>query len=126
MAGRLFDEHFREEAALADGTRVLLRLVRPDDAPLLKAGFDKLSPESRYRRFLSARTDLDEAALRYLTTPDGEDHFAIGALALPSGEGLGTARFVRLEDEPRFADAAVTVVDQAQGKGLGKLLLARL
>ncbi len=126
MAERLFDAAFREEAALADGSRVLLRLLRPDDAPLVKAGFDKLSPTSRYRRFLSARSELDEETLRYLCETDGEDHFALGAIDAASGEGLGTARFVRLRGEPSVADPAVTVVDGAQGKGLGKLLLVRL
>jgi len=33
------------------------------------------------------------------------------------------ARFVRLVDEPEVAEAAVTVVDSAQGKGLGRALL---
>ena len=41
-------------------------------------------------------------------------------------EGVGSARFVRLSDEPDTAEAAVTVLDDFQGKGLGAILLQRL
>jgi len=36
------------------------------------------------------------------------------------------ARFVRVKGRPGVADAAITVVDDAQRKGLGRLLLSRL
>ncbi len=122
----LITADFREEATLADGTQVLLRLLRAGDAPLLVEGFANLSPESRYRRFLSARTELTEDDLRYLTEPDGEQHLALGAVGSLDGKGLGVARFVRLAGEPTVAEVAITVVDAAQGKGLGRLLLLRL
>jgi hypothetical protein len=43
--------------------------------------------------------------------------------------GLGIARFIRLPaepGEPNTAEAAIAVADEAQGKGLGKLLFLRL
>ena len=40
---------------------------------------------------------------------DGERHFALGALDAGTGEGLGVARFIRL-DEGDNAEAAVTVI----------------
>jgi GNAT superfamily N-acetyltransferase len=122
-----FDADYREDATLGDGTPVLLRLVRPADAALLAAGFARLSPESRYRRFFTDKATLSESELRYLTDVDGERHFAIGARRRDRGdEGVGIARFVRLEDQPGVAEPAVAVVDEAQGKGLGRLLLSRL
>jgi GNAT superfamily N-acetyltransferase len=36
---------------------------------------------------------------------------------------MGVARYVRLADEPTVAEAAVTVVDRYQGRGLGTALL---
>ena len=50
---------------LRDGTPVLVRPVRPNDKDLLRQGFDRLSPASRYRRFLAPVDELSEAELRY-------------------------------------------------------------
>src|SRR5512141_853673 len=91
---------FREEHALRDGTRVVLRHVRPEDADTLRRGLTRLSPESRYRRFLEQVSQLTDAQVEYLTRVDGQDHVAIGAVT-PDGEGAGIARFVRLPGEPQ-------------------------
>jgi GNAT superfamily N-acetyltransferase len=123
-----FTDDWREDAVLDDGTRVRLRLVRPDDKPLLVAGFERFSPESRYRRFFAPKSALTEAELRYLTEVDGTDHFALCATVEESGElrGAGVARFIRMKDPPDAAEAAVAVADDLQGRGLGRLLLQRL
>lgn len=128
--GYSFDDQYREEAQLDDGTRVVLRLVRPEDRELLHRGFEQLSSESRYLRFMNVKPRLSDADLDALMDLDGEERFAIGAVR-PAGdgdgtEGLGVARFARLPDEPEVAEAAVTVVDEVQGHGLGSLLLRRL
>lgn len=115
---------------LADGTRVRTRPVRPEDREKLRNGFARLSPESKYRRFLSAPAELSERTLDYLTNTDGRNHVAIGAeLAEPGADtsyGLGIARFVRLPDDPHRAEAAVAVIDEMQRRGLGRLLLREL
>jgi RimJ/RimL family protein N-acetyltransferase len=121
---------FREEHVLRDGTRVTLRHIRPDDAAELRRGLMRLSPESRYRRFLGLVSELTDEQVRYLTCVDGRDHVAIvAATRVPGVEGevgLGVARFVRLRDDPEAAEAAITVVDDAQGKGLGRILALAL
>lgn len=123
-------DSFREEHVLADGTRVTLRFIRPDDAAELRRAFERLSPRSRYQRFFSVMPALNEEMIRYLTTCDGDDHVAIVATTdshdLKSEIGLGVARYVRLEGAPGVAEAAVTVVDDAQSKGIGHLLLRAL
>jgi GNAT superfamily N-acetyltransferase len=129
MLGKLrFDDHYLEEVGLAGDSRVWLRLVRPEDKQLLLDGFRRLSPESRYRRFLAAKNDLTDQELRYLTEVDGRRHFAIGAVErTPDGEiGCGIARFIACDDDPEAAEAAIAVVDSAQGMGLGRVLLERL
>jgi GNAT superfamily N-acetyltransferase len=125
---RVYDESYGEDVVLDDGTRARLRLVRPDDKGLMLEAWERLSPESRYRRFFAAKTALTDAELRYLTEVDNVDHLAIGATTRQRGKphALGIARFIRLADRPQVADAAVTVVDDAQGKGLGRFLLSRL
>src|SRR5664279_2996756 len=84
---------------LRDGSRVRLRQGHSSDRQLLLRGFARLSPESRYRRFLAAMPELSEEMVRYLTEIDHHDHEAIVALDERTGEGIGVARYVR-DPEP--------------------------
>jgi GNAT superfamily N-acetyltransferase len=113
---------------LRDGTRALIRHIRPDDADRLQRGLRMLSPHSRYLRFHAPIEAFTEAQLRYLTDVDGHDHVAWVALNpdAPDEPGMGVARYVRVEGEPEVAEAAITVLDHYQGKGLGTLLLTLL
>jgi GNAT superfamily N-acetyltransferase len=109
--------------ALRDGSHVRLRQGSRADHELLLGGFQHLSPESRYRRFLTPMPRLPEAAVRYLTDIDHRDHEAIIALDESGTEAVGVARYVRDPVRPDTAEVAVTVVDDWQGRGLGTLLL---
>jgi hypothetical protein len=72
-------------------------------------------------------SSLSEAQLDYLTKLDFADHVAWLAIrADRPEEGLGVARYVRTKEDPAIAEAAVTVIDDYQGGGLGTLLLALL
>ena len=105
---------------------VLIRQVRPSDAPSMGDGFARLSARSRRMRFLYGKDKLSAAELRYLTNVDHFDHEALGALDHPGGRGVGVARYVRDTADPRSAEIAVTIVDDGQGLGLATELLARL
>lgn len=113
---------------LADGHPVALRPVVPEDRDRLAQGFAELSEESRRLRFLGSVSSLSDATLRYLTEVDHRDHVAWGALDLtdPDAPGFGVGRWIRLADAPDVAEFSVTVLDTAQGLGVGKLLLAVL
>jgi GNAT superfamily N-acetyltransferase len=115
-----------KEVRLRDGTRVLIRPMDTGDRELVRAGFERLSPESRYRRFLTPMPTLTDRQLAYLTDVDHHDHEAMIAIDPATGEGLGISRFVRDAERPRSAEAAVTVIDEWQGRGLGTALLTAL
>jgi RimJ/RimL family protein N-acetyltransferase len=121
---------FREEHMLPSGEHVVLRHIQPSDAEEVRRGFRALTPESRYRRFYSGLADLDDHALAYLTHVDRKDHVALVAvtesLDLKSERGIGVARFVRSTSNPTVAEAAVTIVDDMQRKGLGTIMTKTL
>lgn len=112
------------------GIVVRLRQVRPEDKSKIVAGLARLSDESQYLRFFTAKVKFTDAELRYLTEVDGVNHFAIAAAVRnddgSEGDGVAIARFVRLTDEPDVAEPAIVVIDELQGKGLGRVLMDRL
>ena len=115
-----------EHVLLKDGSEVLIRAVRPDDKPLFVAGFSDLSAESVRTRFLASRPALNVQELAFFTEIDHVDHEAIGALDAATRRAVGVARYVREDEQPHIAEAALTVADAWQRRGLGGKLLRRL
>jgi GNAT superfamily N-acetyltransferase len=112
---------------LNDGTSMLVRPIIPQDKDRLVEGFGRLSPQSRFRRFLGYMDKLRPPLLRYLTEIDYIDHFAwIGLDAGSDQRGIGVARYVRLRDDPTAAEAAIVVADDYQRRGAGTILLQLL
>jgi RimJ/RimL family protein N-acetyltransferase len=98
---------------------VELRPIRSDDKVELAAALERLSPESRRLRFLTAKPRLTGAELRYLTEIDGVNHVALVAVR-DDGHIVAVGRFVRLSDAPDTAEFAIVVGDPYQGQGLGR------
>jgi acetyltransferase len=112
---------------LTDGTRVVIRQIRPEDKRMLAKGLELLPAETRRKRFLGAKPRLSTAELRYLTEIDGDCHFALVAvLADRLDHVVGVGRFVRLPADPTTADAAIVVGDPWQRRGLGRRLALML
>jgi GNAT superfamily N-acetyltransferase len=115
------------EVTLGDSTRLLLRPILPSDKDALREGFERLSPDSRYRRFFAPMRRLSSSMLQAMTEIDYVDQFAWVALVCENERTqlVGVARFVRLED-PKAADVGLVVADSYQGRGIGTLLLDAL
>ena len=119
--------HPTEYTLPKSGARVAFRYIRPDDKERLAEAFGSLSPESQYKRFLTAKPRLTSSELRYLTELDGVDHVAVLAvLADDLDHIVAVGRFVRLRDLPDTAEVAIVVGDPYQGQGLGRELGRRL
>src|SRR3954471_11504364 len=112
--------------ALPDRTEILIRPVTGEDRRLLLAGFAHFGERSREQRFMGVKVNLTEAELAFFTEVDQHDHVALGALEARTGAGIGIARFIRLEPGGTVAEAAIAVVDEWQGRGVPRALLAAL
>jgi RimJ/RimL family protein N-acetyltransferase len=107
---------------------IVIRPIDAGDRDRLRDSHERLSPETRYRRFLAVKPHLTSADVRYLVDIDGHDHVALVA-TLPDADGapiVAVARFIRIPGEPEVAEVAVVVDDALQGRGVGTELLARL
>src|SRR5690349_3288667 len=111
-------------AHVADGARLRVRPVTVADRDRLVEGFERLSAESRYRRFLGPKPRLSGAELTYLTDIDHRTHAAFAAVDERDGSFLGISRYAVApgEPEPTTADISVVVLDEWQGRGIGTLL----
>jgi len=109
-------------------TPIRIRPIGPDDSERLRESHERLSPETRYRRFLAVKPHLTSADVRYFVDIDGHDHVALVATLPDCDEEpiVGVARFIRIPEEPEVAEVAIVVADALQGRGVGTELIARL
>lgn len=109
---------------LPRGAAIRVRPIAPDDKDQIRIGLERLGTESNYLRFHRVVRVLTDDELAYLTEVDHKDHDAWGAQIEVDGgwEPAGIARYVRL-GESTEAEAAVTVLDEYQGLGIGSFLL---
>lgn len=99
------------------------RPVRPDDGPRFCRLWERLSPETVYRRFHAPLRHPPVDADRLVAV----DHDLREALvAVVGDEVVGVARYDRSPADPGTADVAVVVEDGWQGVGIGRQLLAEL
>ncbi|HEY7199149.1 MAG TPA: GNAT family N-acetyltransferase [Candidatus Dormibacteraeota bacterium] len=104
-------------------SRLRLRPLMADDGERLCRLFHRLSPESVYRRFLSPMPTPRADVLARLLDVDHRDREAIAALE--GDEIVAVARYIRAAGAD-VAEVAVTVADDWQHRGLGRLLMRRL
>jgi acetyltransferase len=102
-----------------------LRDIQSTDKATLVRFHDRLSLNTRYRRYHAVKGDLTNGDLRYLTEVDGRNHFALVAEDR-DGEFAGVARVVAFLDEARSAELAVVVADDTQDRGVGRRLVTEL
>jgi len=120
---------YPEIVTLRDGATATLRPIRPDDASGLQEAFERLSPESVFLRFLDQRVSLTDSEAQRGAIVDGYSTMAIVAVIEEHGEEhiVGGARYVAVDPaKPDTAEAAVTVIDEYQGRGLGTILVQHI
>ena len=110
------------------GEQLLLRPIKPEDAPQHLAFFNQLDADDvRYRTF-SAMRELQPSHLARLTQIDYDREMAFIATRLCRQGKFETLGVVRAVADPDniSAEFAIIVRSDLKGKGLGRILFAKL
>jgi RimJ/RimL family protein N-acetyltransferase len=114
---------------LSDGTNVMVRAIRSDDAERIRDAFGRLDQEAIYRRFFSPKRDLSSTELKQLTEVDFDQVVALVATTEQQGVEtlLAGARYaVQPGEPPRSAELAFLTAGAYRGRGIAGLLLRSL
>jgi acetyl-CoA synthetase (ADP-forming)/acetyltransferase len=120
--------HALEETVTWQGMPLLLRPIRPEDAPAHVRFFAALDPDDVRMRFFTALRELPPAQLARLTQIDYDR--AMAFIATRTGvdgepETLGVVRAVADPDNNK-AEFAITIRSDLKGLGLGTILFRKL
>ena len=115
---------------LRDGTRLVVRPIRPEDAEMEKRFVNGLSEETRYFRFFYRLHELTPHMLARFTQVDYDREMALVAIAqdaaAPGGQQIvAVARYIGNPDG-ESAEYAVVVDDAWQGRGVARSVMLRL
>ena len=122
FAIRPYPKEWEREAALRDGTALLVRPVRPEDAPLYDAFFAKVTAADLRLRFFAPIKSFTHAFVARLTQIDYARAMAFIAIDRSSGEMAGVVRLHANADYDR-GEYAVLVRSDYKGRGLGWMLM---
>jgi RimJ/RimL family protein N-acetyltransferase len=111
--------------ALPDGTRVLMRVLRPEDASLYPDFAAHVTPDDVRLRFFSAISELSDERIAELTHLDYDRAMAFIAIDEATAEMLGVVR-LHLDDDRKGGEYAVIIRSALKGHGLGWLLMQRM
>ena len=113
-------------STLRDGTEVLVRPIRPDDAELEREFIQGLSDESSFLRFFAIPRNPSPEMIEELCNIDYENQMALVAETSQGKKKLfvGVGRIIA--STRNRAELAVVVADDYQGKGMGVRLMASL
>ena len=127
LAIRPYPAGLESRARLRNGRDVVIRPVRPEDAPAFQEAFKRVSAQSVRMRFFGALTSLSEAYAARLTQIDYDREMALVAFGGdgPDGGVLGVVRLSADPDNER-AEYAVIVRDDCHRQGLGETLMRRM
>ena len=122
FAIRPYPKEWERPAALRDGTRILVRPVRPEDEPLYGPFFAAVTPQDLRLRFFAPIKEFGHRFIARLTQIDYARAMAFVAIEETMGIMLGV---IRLHADANYdsGEYAVLVRSDLKGRGLGYLLM---
>jgi acetyltransferase len=127
MAIYPYPAHLVRNLQLADGTGVVIRPIRPEDAEIEQEFVRNLSAEPRYFRFMDSMQELSLPMLARFTQIDYSREMALIAVTDEQDKEieLGVARYT-INPDGASCEFALVVADCIRGKGLGHTLMIAL
>jgi RimJ/RimL family protein N-acetyltransferase len=125
VSGNPYPRQWERHERLRDGTALLVRPLKPEDAALYPDFLTALTQEDLRLRFLAPLREFSDELITHLTHLDYAKAMAFIAIDEATGKMLGV---VRLHKEASGANGeyAVTVRSNLKGHGLGWLLMQRI
>lgn len=107
-----------------DGTKITIRPIKPEDAQLEIEFVRKLSPETKYYRFMNTMRELPPAMVARLTQIDYDREMAFIATLREDGEEveIGVCRYA-VNPDGESCEFAIVVADEWQRRGLARKLM---
>jgi acetyltransferase len=124
MAIHPYPAHLVTHWQLPDGSDVIIRPIRPEDAVMTQEFVRGLSAETKYFRYMDAVQELSPAMLVRLTQIDYDREMALLAVTHKDGKEveLGVARYATNPDG-RTCEFALVIDDDWQHQGIAHKLM---
>jgi GNAT superfamily N-acetyltransferase len=125
---RKISADYKVQEKLPGGQALRVRAIRPGDRDRLHEEVLKLSKSTVRDRFFSIKMDLTPQELTYYTEVDFTRHVALIAEIDENGawRPVGVGRFVRDSERVDHSEFAITIADDFQNRGIGRVLLKHL
>lgn len=119
-----YPTHYEQAWPLRGGGSWTLRPIHPGDATMLQDFVQRLSPESRYFRFVSHFKELPLNMLARFTLIDYDREMALVAVVEEGGQPriVGVSRYITNPDRTS-CEFSLVVSDDYKGRGLGSRLM---
>ena len=117
----IYPTEYNGKVILKDGSVILFRPIKKEDATEWLNFYHRLSSRSKYLRFQRSAPNMTmEDALRFCTV-DYVNQFAFVAEAIEDRKKhiIAIGRYARLPAEPETAEIAFIILDSYQEKGIG-------